>query len=375
MDSARQWNGFVCPDCRLVFRVPGGCAGGGVVCPSCKRLLRIPGLGDQPPLLPLPKIQPLKPTENTDDLKVPQITKQRRRHPKKSIEHGSDDQSWESETTFSKKGNNRQSLKGLIFGAATLALLLILGGILLLQKDDKKPVVAVERIAPTVPVAPSEPDEKNLINAQAAAIKVEPLVRKFLSAKTVDEILPLVRNPQVAESRIKNFYPEGKMIPFELAQYNLPGTADSADEVVSIYVRDRDFKDREIALIATPEGYKIDWESWIGWSEISVSDFMAKKPENPKTFRVTLSEVKYYNFDFTDDSKWTSYRIGFPNQESLYGYVEKDSILHQRIKLQEGQKQQKVILSLKYPPEASRNDQVLVHDLLSIGWVDQMKPE
>ena len=52
MESARRWSGYVCPDCRFVFRVPRDHDGKGIVCPSCRRLMKIPTAADAtPPLL------------------------------------------------------------------------------------------------------------------------------------------------------------------------------------------------------------------------------------------------------------------------------------------------------------------------------------
>ena len=54
MESARRWSGYVCPDCRFVFRVPRDHDGKGIVCPSCRRMLKIPtALDVAPPLLTL----------------------------------------------------------------------------------------------------------------------------------------------------------------------------------------------------------------------------------------------------------------------------------------------------------------------------------
>lgn len=56
--KARRWSGFVCPDCRFVFRVPRDHDGEGIICPSCRRMLRIPKEGDEsaPLMAPLQKV-------------------------------------------------------------------------------------------------------------------------------------------------------------------------------------------------------------------------------------------------------------------------------------------------------------------------------
>jgi uncharacterized protein YbaR (Trm112 family) len=59
-ESARRWSGYVCPDCRFVFRVPRDHDGKGLICPSCRRLLRIPGPDDTPP----PLLAPLRAVES-----------------------------------------------------------------------------------------------------------------------------------------------------------------------------------------------------------------------------------------------------------------------------------------------------------------------
>lgn len=47
-----RWKAFVCPMCRLIFRVRSDYEFGGVVCTSCHHVLRIPADGDAiPPLL------------------------------------------------------------------------------------------------------------------------------------------------------------------------------------------------------------------------------------------------------------------------------------------------------------------------------------
>src|SRR6478752_8262245 len=88
MESARRWSGYVCPDCRFVFRVPRDHDGNGIVCPSCRRMLRIPTAGDTPPplMVPLRRTAPELPTPEQPAPEVsatgtdePPIVKRRRR--------------------------------------------------------------------------------------------------------------------------------------------------------------------------------------------------------------------------------------------------------------------------------------------------------
>lgn len=52
--NRRRWSGYVCPDCRLVFRLSMDHDGKGAVCPACSRMLRIPGPGEKLPPLVMP---------------------------------------------------------------------------------------------------------------------------------------------------------------------------------------------------------------------------------------------------------------------------------------------------------------------------------
>ena len=56
--KARRWSGFVCPDCRFVFRVSRDHDGEGIVCPSCRRMLRLPKEGEEtaPLMVPLQRV-------------------------------------------------------------------------------------------------------------------------------------------------------------------------------------------------------------------------------------------------------------------------------------------------------------------------------
>jgi hypothetical protein len=172
---------------------------------------------------------------------------------------------------------------------------------------------------------------------------------------------------------MRGFYSEGRIEAPGLGEFNSGGSGLTIrGKLVSLAVKTRDFEDRSIALVDTPQGLKIDWESFAGWSEIAWDKFTSSKPATGHVFRVTLSEVDYYNFDFSDDSKWRSYRLLSPDGEtSLYGYAPKDSDLDRRIRPDSESKNIPLTLSLKFPPEAKSDRQVEIERLVTEGWVEE----
>lgn len=366
MESARRWSGFVCPDCRFVFRVPRDHDGKGIVCPSCRRLMRIPTAEDAtPPLLaPVRKISADEPAVDGEPRKL-------KKHRRSKKAAGAESHSWEhSRTKHSGRGEKRQ-MRVMLIGGAALFLLITAGVVLSMNHGDKAvvPAAVAPESAGTKPVAPAPVVERSEASLLAEA---EPLARKFLEATTVDELLPLVRNPAVAEARMRAFHPDGKVVAPGLTQFNAGGALSIRGKFVSLAVTTRDHEERSLAFVETPQGLRIDWESWAGWSDITWEEFLASKPVDGHVFRVTVSAVDYYNFEFTDESKWRSYRIlSVDGEHSIYGYVERGSLLEQRIHIDGDAKSAALMLSLKFPAGATSNSQVEIERLVAEGWVEE----
>ncbi|RYD22947.1 MAG: hypothetical protein EOP88_06090 [Verrucomicrobiaceae bacterium] len=211
-------------------------------------------------------------------------------------------------------------------------------------------------------------------NAELIA-EAEALTGRFLQAKTVEEMLPLVRDPATAEKRMRDFYQKDGVQPPGLSRFNPDGGFSVKGKLVSVNVVTRDFDTKAMAFAETLQGLKIDWESWVGWSEMPWEDFRSKKPAEGYVFRVNLSPVVYYNFGFADESKWKSYRIESPDKEhSVYGYVEKGSMLEERLRFDADTKKKTLTLSLKFPTGAEKDNQVVIDRFVNEGWVDEIAP-
>lgn len=308
-----------------------------------------------PPLLAMP---------GQDDGKPQEGTLKRRRGRKRPKP---DEESWETEPVRrSRKGNEKRQM-GWFLAGGTLLLGLILGGVVIANKRKDGP--ATLAAAPAVPPAPTGIEARS--DAEVGA-EIAPLAATFLNANTVEAMLPVVRNPKIAGERLRDYYAKVPFTVAGLAKFNPSQTLSRSGKVVSTMVTTRDFQTKELVFVETPEGIKVDWESWVGWSGMPWEDFRAKRPETAVEFRVNLEKVAYYNFAFSDDSKWQSYRLVSPDgEQSIYGYVAKGTELESQVAPDLDAKRTSLILKLKFPPGATTDNQVVIDGFVASGWVEK----
>jgi len=376
MDSSRKWSGYVCPDCRFVFRVPRDHDGQGVVCPSCRRMLKIPAAGDRP----LPLVASLRVVPVEEPVILPQAHKQgRRRRSKKSSHHAAHE--WDSSSGMARRMlslhvEKRQMFWMLVGGVTLFAL--IVAGVLIANRSKSVTAPAAGALASNKTSAGQHSSAAARADVAILA-EAEPLTRKFLTATRIEDLLPLVRHPEVAVARMRDFYPKGAVDPPGLAEFNTSSAVVREGAFFFINVRTRSFDEKSIAYADSKDGLKIDWEIWVGWSAMTWDEFLKTKPTTARVFRLRLNPIDYYNFAFSDDRKWQAYRIVSPDgAHSIYGYVERGSAVCAKLShpSEDRTEIQQVpsILSLKFPGKAISANQVLIEDLVAEGWVLETEP-
>lgn len=203
-------------------------------------------------------------------------------------------------------------------------------------------------------------------------VEAEPLARKFLEARTVAELLEVVSHPERAAARMRREYPDGKVVPPGMVEFNAGLDVAYGGAAATINVRTTDFELRQLDFVGSAEGLKISWESWIGWCEMSWAEFLEQQPTAPQLCRVVMRKVDYYNFDFTDESRWRSYQLeSVDGKWQVYGYVERDSVLDGRLQMDPDASSVLRILKLRFPDDLTgRGKQVLISEFVTEGWVE-----
>ena len=72
---------------------------------------------------------------------------------------------------------------------------------------------------------------------------------------------------------------------------------------------------RLISVVKTREGELIDWDAFARYGTACWDDIMNGKVQTA-TVRVFLQKTNYYNFAYSDDEKWASYRLSSPDLDS-----------------------------------------------------------
>lgn len=301
----------------------------------------------------------------------PKSSNRRRRKKKgrKSEEH-----SWDQSSPVAnrlRRGEKRQMLWMLIGGVTLFALLV--AGVLFALMGGVDPVIR-KPLAFGNDVASEESEKAEQAgfgrsDAQFLAA-AEPLTGEFLDARDVEAMLDLVHDPEVAEARMKAFYGDGRIHAPGMSGFNVAKQVVRTGDISRLEVRTGDFEQKSISYVESADSIKIDWESWVGWSEMKWEDFLETKPVEGRVFRLKLYPIEYYNFEFSDDKKWKSYRLESPDgRYSIYGYVESESVLNARLRPSPDVKSVPLMLSLKFPENSVSPNQVVIEEIVNEGWV------
>ena len=173
--------------------------------------------------------------------------------------------------------------------------------------------------------------------------------------------------------RMTVYYKRNKLTPLAYRDIAPSGQILKSGDLWSVDVVLQDHSLRPVAVEEKDGVFRVDWDSWVGYSEMPWEEFLEKKPTDPKLFRVLCTEVDYYNFSFGDDRKWRSFRLLSPdNEHVLYGYVPKYSVLGSLLTpsgAAVGGRPLAFLLRLRFPDRATGPNLVLIDEILCSGWV------
>ena len=289
------------------------------------------------------------------------------------IQHEEEEHVEEEDYAAAEAAEARGMLRTLAI--VTVPALLLLGGFAwwLMPKDRGQQGGA--QTGPQIPTqSPGAQGTDPKVAPVGLAVEVDTVTKNFMEAKTVEEMLRWVRQPEQVTPKVE------KWLAGET--YKAPGMGgmrgeyrygmEKGREVIVVPVSTGDFEKRELNLVRESAGLRVDWESWVAWSEMSLEQFRKEKPQEPQAFRVVVTESDYFNFHFKSEVDWSCYRLdSLDGEQSVFGYAPRATEMNSRLGvLLPAKSRKEMLLKLKFPPDARADNQAEIVELVSESWVD-----
>jgi hypothetical protein len=208
------------------------------------------------------------------------------------------------------------------------------------------------------------------------------VLEKFLTAPSYEERLKYVWNPERVRVLAGNSARYRGDEPFLYRGIN-----DKALSVVKgrptilVDIDLHDYTTKRVAMHYGADGYRVDWEWFVEFSDTSWVDFTTRKPAEPLTFRLRASRDNYFNYQFDDPERWDCYKLESGDTEyRFYGYMDKSNPgaarLREAFVKEPGglgkpdtiYSSIRCVLKLRYPAADGQVNMVEITDFVSMDW-------
>ena len=174
------------------------------------------------------------------------------------------------------------------------------------------------------PPASSEPATGEIVDGQRA-------VRSLVAARSAAEVLPWIFDAQTLEPTVRSYYSQFPLQPLvdAVVEHEYSGVIPATGGKAHIFnvldaAHPRGFP---VSAESTPQGYRIDWQSYIQWRDGWLQRFLESKSTEPQTLFVVLRRTHYFNDDVPklDDKLAFKVTSAVPGDEGAVAFVDKNS--------------------------------------------------
>lgn len=373
---------LTCFSCGGKLRTPRSTIGTSVGCPACHAQIQVKdpsaatpmivdprrklGLAPRGESAPVPDPSFKDRLRNTTDasLQVDPDNPVMIRRDLRKARHGDTLTHWETKPKSSKRHARSRRVMYLLSGTgalATLALIVIFWQRLSAPHSQPNSTIPIPEELPLELQATSD-----------FRSQVWDTVSRFATAATPEDFLPFIRDRGRVEPLIRKFYTkDNPWTPLALAKKpDLSSLAVHRSFVVFDIPR-QDFSTVPIALEQTPQGFLVDWESFVAYSDLSWAELRHQRPRQPVMLRAVLRPIDYWNMDFPSAETHRCFQLSDKHGDNiLYGYVRKGSPVEARIaKTLLTASFINVVLHVKYPETSTNDRQLEITDVIEKGWI------
>lgn len=201
-------------------------------------------------------------------------------------------------------------------------------------------VVAIGIIAFGVQTDVAPPVEPSTKSSEIEALGIitgdlVAITGQFLEFESIDDRLRLVRNPEIVQAKMEDYYSrDGGENDLKIDGEPLATNLFSRNgiEFAGVVLDFSDLTRRGTIFQKQGDRWLLDWESFVGYSEMEWSDFLKDDAGKSVEFRLLASLDDYYNFSYNDDGKYACYKlVDIDSSATCWGYCERESETGKRL--------------------------------------------
>lgn len=216
-------------------------------------------------------------------------------------------------------------------------------------------------------------DLQQTMGAQKLHKSVSEALEKFLNSEDLETKINLSRSSNRVSQLMRSHYKNNKDGPIAYRRISLAGEEGTGiiDGFYIIKVSFPDFSILPVVLALEENKIVVDWESFVGYSELTLKEFISNKTEEPKLFRLHANSDDYFNFQFSEEKYRCLYLRNPEDTESVYGYIKRGSVADGQLSriAESGQSIRFLTLKLRYPKKIGGNNQTIIDEIVTSGWL------
>jgi hypothetical protein len=153
--------------------------------------------------------------------------------------------------------------------------------------------------------------------------QVRTLMERLGEARTAEEILPLIRDPEKHAARVRAWCAAGiRALPLRtenpMVELSVP-RAVLGHQTVTVTAA---FASGPLILpvlcVETPDGWRVDWGAFARTGDLSPAAFLEQKPSAPVRLYLIAQQSTYYNGPYADPARWLSLRLTDSTGENVF---------------------------------------------------------
>ena len=198
-------------------------------------------------------------------------------------------------------------------------------------------------------------------------------LEEFLNSDDIEAKIKLSRSSERVIPLMRKYYQNYDDGPIAFRRISSAGEKGTGiiDGFYLIKVSFPDFSILPVILAFENDRIVVDWESFVGYSEITLSEFISKKPRNSTLMRLNATSDNYFNYQFQEDIYRCLYLRNPEDTEAVYGYIERGGRADDQLSriIESGQSIRFITLKIQYPKKLGGKNQVIIDEIVTSGWL------